>query len=62
MSEVGVESGEMHRAQGIGILFKVAQISPDSSMAPFINVHSAQVSVGIRGGSQGWCWGEGVSA
>lgn len=47
----------VHRAQGIGILFKVAWISPDSSMAPFINVHSAWVSVGIKGGGQSWCWG-----
>lgn len=50
LTEVGVEGGEKHRTQGIGTLFKVARISPDSSMAPFINVHSAPGSVGIRGG------------
>ena len=55
----GGGSDEMNRAQGIGILFKVVQISSDSSMAPFINVHSARVSVGIGGGGQGRCWGLG---
>lgn len=63
-SKVGVESGGMRRAQGIGILFKVAWISLDSSMAPFINVNSARVSVGRRLrlvlGGRGWV--EGVSA
>lgn len=49
MSEVGVESGEVHRAQGIGALFKVGWISPDSSMAPFINVLSARGQCGYQG-------------
>ena len=50
LTEEGVESGEKHRTRGTGTLFKVAWISPDPSMAPFINVHSASGSVGIRGG------------
>lgn len=50
LSVIGAGSGEIHRTRRIGTFFKVAWISPDSSMAPFINVHSAWVSVGIRAG------------
>lgn len=34
--------------RGTGTSFSVARISPASSMAPFINVPSARVSVGVR--------------
>lgn len=45
LTEVGVEGGEKHRTGNRHTFLKVAWISPDSSMAPFINVHSAPGSV-----------------